>query len=274
MKALIVNADDLGLTPGINEAIRRAHVDGIVGSTSLLAVGRAFDDAVNILRATPTLDVGVHLALVGEDPPLCDDVPSLVDATGAFPLSYRTVVLRGLLGRVRIRDIRREFSAQIERVLDAGIPVTHLDTHQHTHLWPTVGAVVADLAKAYRIPAVRLPRSRSRGVTGLGVGVLGALLRRRLRRAGLRFPLDYAGLDEAGSMTQPVLLSALAGFPCCRGPVEINCHPGLADEAELARFDWGGYAWGAELAALTATSTREAIAAQGFTVVGFDGRRR
>ena len=69
--------------------MRAAHLDGVVTSTSVLAVGRAFEGAATMLRATPTLDVGAHLALVGEDPPLLParEIPTLVDADGAFPLS-------------------------------------------------------------------------------------------------------------------------------------------------------------------------------------------
>jgi len=161
-RLLIVTADDLGLTAGVNRAVRRAHLEGIVTSTSLLAVGRAFDDAAAMLRATPTLELGAHLALVGEDPPLltAHEVPTLVDRRGAFPLSYRTVVAHGLAGRIDPDDVRRELSAQLDRVLGVGVPVTHVDTHQHTHLWPAVGAVVTGLAVERGIAAVRLPRGR------------------------------------------------------------------------------------------------------------------
>ena len=149
---LIVSADDLGLTEGVNRAVLRGYRQGIVTSTSLLAVGRSFDDAVRMLLDNPGLDVGAHLAIVGEDPPLLTarEVPTLVDARGALPLSYRTVIQRGLLGRLDPDDVRREFAAQLERIRSAGITVSHVDTHQHTHLWPAVAGVLVELARHNR----------------------------------------------------------------------------------------------------------------------------
>ena len=272
-RLLVVTADDLGLTAGVNEAVRRGHVDGVVTATSLLAVGTAFDDAARVLRDHPTLEVGAHLALVGEDPPLLSarEVPTLVDRDGRFPLGYRTVVARGLAGRVDPDDVRRELAAQLERVRGVGLPVTHVDTHQHTHLWPVVGRVVTELALAAGIPAVRLPRSRAVGVTGVGVGVLGRGLRRRLERAGLTTTDDYAGLDEAGAMDEDRLVATLRAA-AARGArtLEVNTHPGVADDPHTARFAWG-YRWADELAALTSARTRAAVEACGYRLTGFAG---
>lgn len=270
-RLLIVTADDLGLTAGVNSAIRRAHLDGMVTATSLLAVGRAFDDAADMLRATPTLELGAHLALVGEDPPLLTarEVPSLVDRRGAFPLSYRTVVARGLAGRIDPDDVRRELAAQLERVLQVGVPVTHVDTHQHTHLWPAVGAVVTDLAVEHGIAAVRLPRSSARGVVGLGVSTLARRLARSLRRAGLTSTGDYAGLDEAGALDAArfrAAVSALAARDATAA--EINAHPSEPDDPDLGRFAWG-YRWADELAGLLDPQTRSFVDAAGYRLGGF-----
>lgn len=270
-RLLVVTADDLGLTAGVNRAVRRAHLEGVVTATSLLAVGRAFDDAAAMLRATPTLEAGAHLAVVGEDPPLLTarEVPTLVDRRGAFPLSYRTVVARGLAGRIDPDDLRRELGAQLDRVLGIGVPVTHVDTHQHTHLWPAVAAVVTELALARDVPVVRLPRSRARGVVGLGVRTLTEATARRLRRAGLTSTEDYAGLDEAGALdaarfTATVRSLAARGRPSA----ELNAHPGEAGDGELGRFAWG-YRWADELAALVDPATRSAVAAAGYELGGF-----
>lgn len=272
-RLLVVTADDLGLTAGVNDAVRQAHVHGVVTATSLLAVGSAFDDAARVLRDHPALEVGAHLALVGEDPPLLSarEVPTLVDRTGRFPLSYRTVVARGVAGRVDPDDVRRELGAQLERVRGIGLPVTHVDTHQHTHLWPTVARVVTELALAAGVPAVRLPRSRAVGVTGAGVGVLSHALRRRLARAGLTTTADYAGLDEAGAMDEARLVAVLRAA-AARGAssLEVNAHPGVEDDPDTGRFAWG-YRWADELAALTSPRTRAAVEAGGWTLTGFTG---
>ncbi|MEI2764772.1 MAG: ChbG/HpnK family deacetylase [Dermatophilaceae bacterium] len=274
-RALVVTADDLGLTVGVNRGIRRAHLDGIVTATSLLAVGGAFDDAVRMLRVTPTLDAGVHLALVGEDPPVltATEVPTLVDRRGRFPLTYRQFLVRAATGRVDDADVRRELQAQLARVRAGGIPVTHLDTHQHVHLWPTVASAVLDLAAEHGIGHVRLPRSHRAGPVSLGVNALSVALGRQLRRRGLPVA-DYAGLDEAGAMDRGAIGRALADLAWRRARgqrafAEINVHPGEVD-ADSARFAWG-YRWAQELAALVDPGTARDVAAAGFALVAFSG---
>jgi predicted glycoside hydrolase/deacetylase ChbG (UPF0249 family) len=139
------------------------------------------------------------------------------------------------------------------------VPVTHVDTHQHTHLWPAVAGVVVDLARAAGIPCVRLPGSRRLGPAGLGVRLLAGRLRRRLDRAGLVTTGSYAGLDEAGHLDGDRFAAALERLTAGGArTAEVNTHPGVAGEPDLTRFDWG-YRWGDELAMLTASSTRALV---------------
>jgi chitin disaccharide deacetylase len=270
-RLLVVNADDMGLTPGICRAVHRGHTDGVVTSTSVLAVGTAFDEAAAVLRDTPGLAVGAHLAIVGEDPPLLTaaEIPTLVGRDGRFPLSYRTVVARGAAGRIDPDDVRREFTAQLERVAGIGVGLTHLDTHQHTHLWPAVAAVVVELADRYGVPGVRLPTSRQRGPVGWGVRLLAGRLRTRLQQAGLATTADYAGLDESGALDGTRFALALSRLAAAGAPsAEVNTHPGEAGEAALGRFDWG-FRWADELAMLTAPGTRELIDRLGYRLGSF-----
>ena len=269
-RLLVVTADDFGLTDGVNRAVVRSHREGIVTSASLLAVGRAYRAAVELAQCTPTLAVGVHLAVVGEDPPLlaASEVPSLVEGTGHFPRSYHSVLRRAVLGRLNIEDVRREFRAQVERVLSDGVAVSHLDTHQHLHLWPPIAQVVSELAREFGIRAVRLPRSHRRSPVGLGVSVLAAALARRLDGAGLRHTADFAGLDEAGAMDR-ALTAALSGLGGRGGATaELNAHPGEAGDPDLARFTWG-YRWDRELAALTDPALPALIRDTGFRLVSW-----
>lgn len=273
-RLLVVNADDVGLTEGICRAVARAHRDGAVSSMSVLAVSRAFDTAAKVARDHERLSLGAHLALVGEDPPLLSakEIPSLVDSKGHFPLSYRTVVARGVTGRLDPADVRRELSAQLERILGIGVPVSHVDTHQHTHLWPGVAKVVCALARRHGIPAVRLPSSAKKfDPVGLGVGALSAALRRRLDAAGLVHPEGYAGLDEAGVLDPASFTAALDRFVAAgHRTAEINSHPGEAGEPDLARFaGWGNYTWGKELELLLDPSTKDAIARRGFRLASY-----
>jgi predicted glycoside hydrolase/deacetylase ChbG (UPF0249 family) len=270
-RLLVVNADDMGLTPGVCRAVHRSHTDGVVTSTSVLAVGTAFDEAAARLRDCADLAVGAHLALVGEDRPLLSaaEVPTLVDRDGRFPLTYRTVVARGLARRIDPDDVRREFRAQLDRVAGIGVGVTHLDTHQHTHLWPAVAGVVVDLAREHGIGSVRLPTSRRRGPVGAGVRLLAARLRSRLRRAGLTTTEDYAGLDESGALDTARFAGTLAELARdAAASVEVNAHPGEPGDPDLGRFDWG-FRWADELAMLTAPATRALVDRLGYRLGTF-----
>lgn len=270
-RLLVVNADDMGLSPGVCRAVQRAHAQGVVTSTSVLAVGTAFEQAARAVREAGNLGLGAHLALVGEDRPLlaAHEIPTLVDRQGRFPPSYRTAIARGAAGRIDPADIAREFRAQLQLVRGIGMPVTHVDTHQHTHLWPMVAAVVVDLAREVGISCVRVPASRRRGPLGAGVRLLAAQLRRRLDRAGLSTTGAYAGLDEAGQLDGRQFAAALRRLTDeGAGTAEVNTHPGEAGEPELARFDWG-YRWGDELAMLTAPSTRTLVERLGWRLGTF-----
>lgn len=265
-RLLIVTADDYGLTDGTSRGIVHAHRHGIVTTASILAVGKAFELAASWAEAEPNLAVGAHLAMVGEDPPLLSaaEIPTLVDARGRFPVSWRGLVVRAMAGRVDPDEVHREFSAQIERIRGAGLEITHLDTHQHVHLWPAVAGVVVGLAGEHGIPAIRVPRSRSRLPVGIGVDTLSRRLRRRARTAGLVVTDDYAGLDDAGRMDRRTLARTIAavGAGVAR-TVEINVHPGEPGDPELERFEWG-YDWAGELDALVDPGARALVASLGF----------
>jgi predicted glycoside hydrolase/deacetylase ChbG (UPF0249 family) len=261
----------MGLTPGVCRAVLRAATEGVVTSTSVLAVGTAFEEAAARLRDCGGLAVGAHLALVGEDRPLLSaaEVPTLVDRDGRFPLSYRTVVARGLARRIDPEDVRREFRAQLERVTGIGVGVTHLDTHQHTHLWPAVAGVVVDLARENGISSVRLPTSRRRGPVGSGVRLLAGRLRSRISRAGLTTTEDYAGLDESGVLDAARFAGTLRELARTgASSVEVNTHPGEPGDPDVGRFAWG-FRWADELAMLTAPATRALVDRLGYRLGSF-----
>jgi predicted glycoside hydrolase/deacetylase ChbG (UPF0249 family) len=267
-RLLIVNADDYGLTEGISRGILHAHRHGVVTSTSVLANAPALDRVAGWLREQPTLGVGVHLALVGEDPPLLStrEIPTLIDGRGRFPASWRSFLLRAAARRIDRADLRRELGAQIERVRGLGVRPTHLDTHQHLHLWPLVAAVVTELASEQAVPAIRVPRSRGRRAAGMLVAPLAAALAHRADACGLSYPAWAAGFDEAGQLDRRRLGDTLATLARRAAPsVELCAHPGEPDDAERARYRWG-YRWPEELEALCHPGTRQAILRHGFTL--------
>ena len=249
MRRLVVNADDLGLTIGVNDGIFDAHEHGILISASLLANAPATADAARLARSPPTLGVGVHLTLVDGDPVLPPDhVPTPVEDDERFRRSWKPFIVACLTGRVSMLEVEHELTAQIERVLAAGIKPTHLDAHKHVHAYPPVFAIVARLAMRYGISAVRNPYERSLSSVNhdsratRGIVRRQALLnaagwpwarhnRRTAAALGLRTP-DFIGRIHAGVMNATTI-QALVGT--IRGGVtELMVHPGYIDSA-LAR---------------------------------------
>jgi chitin disaccharide deacetylase len=162
MIVAVVNADDFGLSVSTNAGIRDAYEHGILRSASLMANGEGFDDAVSQVKELPGLGVGIHLSLVGERPIAPPHkLRGLIGSDGRLPPSYADFARGYLLRKFTPREVHREMEAQIARVLHAGIRPTHLDSHQHVHLMPGVFDLTLDLAEAYKIRVVRVPRDRA-----------------------------------------------------------------------------------------------------------------
>jgi len=266
-RLLIVNADDYGLTEAVSRGILRAHRDGIVTSTSILALAPGFANSVKWLADEAHLGAGVHLALVGEDPPMLTaaEVPTLVDGRGRLATNWKAFLARAATGRIDPADVARECRAQLEAVRCAGVEVTHLDTHQHLHLWPMVRDVVLDLAATAGVNAIRVPRSTT-AFPGAGVNVLARALAKRAAARGLAFPAQAAGVDEAGAMDGPAIARALERLAASgASAVELSTHPGEAEDPDRHRYRWE-YRWEAELAALVADETRDVVAGLGFVL--------
>jgi predicted glycoside hydrolase/deacetylase ChbG (UPF0249 family) len=265
-RLLIVNADDYGLTPAVSRGILRAHRQGIVTSTSVLTLAPGFREAGAWLAQVPSLGIGVHLAAVGEDPPLLPsgEVRSLVDPAGRLPADWKRFLIRAVTGRIRPAELERELAAQIERVLELGVPVTHLDTHQHLHLWPSVREAVIRLARRFGIRAIRIPRASVRRMPGPGMALLAARLQRRASEEGLAFPDATAGFEESGRMGPARLFRVIDRLARSGArAAEIIVHPGESSDPDRERYAWG-YRWGEELEALLDGAARGHIARAGF----------
>ncbi|MFZ0744059.1 MAG: ChbG/HpnK family deacetylase [Terracidiphilus sp.] len=159
MNRLIVNADDFGLTAGVNRAIIELHRAGVLTSTTLMAKATATEEAIELAHANPTLGVGCHVVLVDGDPVLSPDrIPTLVDEkTGQFPIKLGEFLMRLFTGRIRTAEIEAEAAAQIALLQNRGLRLTHIDTHKHTHMFPPVLRAVLRAATAAGIHAVRNP---------------------------------------------------------------------------------------------------------------------
>ncbi len=280
MKRLIVNADDFGLCASVNRGILEAHRNGIVTSATLLANAPGFQDAVALARETPTLGVGVHLNLTRGrplSPPA--EVPSLVRQDGAFaygPWGLPWAIVRG---RMALRDVRREWAAQVARVRGAGIAPTHLDSEKHVHLLPPLFEVAISLAQAEGILALRagaepgllacLAPGNPQWYKAAILAPLGRRARRRAAQAGLRAPDRVLGIVDGGRLDGARLprLLGRAGD----GVAELICHPGYESPElrELGGEAGGGYrpsAREAEIRALTGPGLRQELQDRGIAL--------
>jgi chitin disaccharide deacetylase len=248
MKQLILNADDFGLTSGVNEGIIRAHRDGILTSTTLMANASAFEDAVERARENLSLGVGVHLVLVdGRAVAPLDEVASLVDENGELP-SLGTLVARVSAGLIRDEHIERELRAQIEKVRAAGIEPSHVDSHKHTHAHPRVMELVARVARQCGIVRIRKPFEALRAswsstrIEGVGAATqLMAAAATQIsaprfagvsREYALQSPHRFLGVATTGQISSVVLRRMIDTLE--DGTTEIMLHPGICDD-ELSR---------------------------------------
>jgi chitin disaccharide deacetylase len=273
---LVVNADDFGLSESVNEGILFAHRRGIVTATSLMAVGRAFDHAVDCCRSAPGLDVGVHLTLVAERPLLPGS--SLAGPNGRFPAGAGALLRRYLAGGIRLDEVRAEWSAQIERVLEEGIAVSHLDSHQHVHALPGLAEVCLELAARYGIPFVRLPCERlamdqpsslhglKRLFGAASLRVAWSLARLAGARQAAHPPLQFLGFRDGGRLNLERLRRLIRELKT-GGVYELMCHPGLTPDEPAIR-SWG-YGHEEELLGLTHPSLRTELSARGIRLCRF-----
>ncbi len=246
MGQLIVNADDFGLTSGVNRAIIELHQAGVVTSASLMARASATEEAIELAVRTPTLGVGCHVVLVDGAPVLPpDQIPSLVDSrTGHFPSSLNTFFARLFTGRIRSAEIEAEAGAQIDFLQQRGVPLTHIDTHKHTHVLPGVLRPVLRAARRHRIRAIRNPfepqwSSRAtRRAPWMRLAQVGALrwlepvCRRILYQEGFVTTSGTIAVAGTGVLDSATLRSLLQSLP--PGTWELVTHPGYND-ADLDR---------------------------------------
>jgi chitin disaccharide deacetylase len=277
LKQLIVTADDLGLTPGVNRGILRAFQDGIVTSASLLVTGSAFEEAVTLARQNPELDVGLHLTLVEQPAILGHELlPTLVDETGRFPRTAGEFLRRAFLGHISWDQIEREITAQVARFQKTGLRLSHLDSHQHLHMFPPVFQIIRRLTRGMDNVWIRNPAGpwrKSPGVrTGRWLQQLGlnmTCLSARVLHGPplLRTPDGMYGFEVGGCLTRRALDQILCRIP--DGLYELICHPGEDDVDTRTRFSHWGYRWAEELKALTARETRVVLKEQGIALTSF-----
>jgi hopanoid biosynthesis associated protein HpnK len=247
VRRLIVNADDFGLTRGVNRAIVESHCDGIVTSSTLMANGQAFEDAIAHAKSASRLSVGCHVVLVDGSPVLSGQQAStLFDQKaddGRFYDGLGAFALRAVSGRVDADEIEAEVTAQIRKLQSAGVSVSHLDTHKHTHILPQVLRALLRAARTCGVPAVRnpfgpvrfsilakYPRLWKRYGQVTVLNRLGGRFRNSVSNAGMLTTDGTVGVVATGAMDSYLFRSIVDSLP--EGTWELVCHPGYND-AEL-----------------------------------------
>lgn len=287
MRRLIINADDFGLTAGVNRAIVEAHEHGVVTSATLMANGPAFDEAIGLAQSRPRLGVGCHVVLVDGAPLLNKtDVASLLDSGGDSSVGprFREGITRfgalALMGRLAADEIEAEATAQIRKLQSAGVSVTHLDSHKHTHLFPHVLRPLLRAAANCGVRAIRNPLERMQGSQLAAspslwkrwaeVGLLRSLARQfreAVQQSGISTPDGTLAIVATGSLNERLLRLMVENLP--DGTWELVCHPGYND-ADLQKVHTRlRESREHELRILTSSSTRDLLAANGVELVSF-----
>jgi predicted glycoside hydrolase/deacetylase ChbG (UPF0249 family) len=287
VKSLIVNADDLGWTEGVNRGILEAFQHGIVTSASLIANGAAFAGGVAAARSAPGLPVGVHLNL-SDGPPLAspETVPSLLRKGGEFAGGPERLLLRRARRGLLLEEVETEWDAQIRRVRDAGIAPTHLDGHKHVHMLPGLFEIALKLAKRHGIGAIRVSLEASslraalaygakqnsgvvlkQGVQARGLKLLARDARQQAGRAGISTADYFCGIAQTGELTREGVEQFLKSLPA--GATELMCHPGYADAALQKTPTRLQLSRETELRILTDTGIRNLVASLGIRLIDY-----
>jgi hopanoid biosynthesis associated protein HpnK len=283
VRRLIINADDFGLTHGVNRAIAEGHVRGVVTSTTLMANSRAFDEAVLIAKSSDKWSVGCHLVLVDGEP-LIDPgrLPTLVPGRNShkFRDGVGILALQSLAGRVDSDQVEAESIAQIRKLQASGINVSHVDTHKHTHIFPGVLDGILRAARICGVSAIRNPfesfaadfaRNRKqlwkRYVQVRFIRRLGSPFRKAVQKAGMRTPDGTFGIVVTGHLDRQLFQGIAENIP--EGTWEFVCHPGYLDEDLQAIPTRLRESRTAELELLTSRETREVLASRDVELITY-----
>ena len=287
MRRLIVNADDFGLTAGVNRAIVEAHARGIVTSSTLMANGRAFDDAVRLANTVPRLSVGCHVVLIDGEPvvnaELLPSIASTPSGSARFRDGLKSFAVRALAGRLDPGEIEAEVSAQIHKLQAAGINVSHVDTHKHTHLFPGVLRPLLRAARICGVCAVRNPFGPRRPLKSAELltrptlwtryaevrllRTLATKFRDAAKRENMFTPDGTLGIVVTGALDETLFRSIAEIIP--EGTWEFVCHPGYNDEDLKSAKTRLRESRETELRVLTLPGTRELLLNRGIELISY-----
>ena len=277
MKKLIINADDFGLTNGINKGVILAHKKGILTSATLIPNMPAFKEAIILAKENKTLGIGIHLNII-RGKPVSDPqkVETLLNNKGNF-LTIYPFLKKFISRKINIKEIEYEFSAQIEKVLKEGIEITHFDSEKHIHSLPAIMRIVIKLAKKYEIPRIRFINEfcLSFDIRALKAGIISYLnkkMKKEILKAGILIPDKFYGICESGKMNVKKFKKILSNIS--PGITEIMTHPGIIDaDYKKIEQEYGYYYLGKEreeeLKALTSTDLKNIIEKENIQLINY-----
>jgi predicted glycoside hydrolase/deacetylase ChbG (UPF0249 family) len=288
---LIVNADEFGLTEGVNHGILKVHRQGIVTSTTMVANEHAFDHAVAVAQKERSLAIGVHLNITHGSPVLPEvRVFSLVDEEGLFYRRKR-FLQRMVAGQIDIVHVEDEFRAQIEKVMEAGLQPSHLDSHESIHMYPAIFRVLAGLAREFRLPVRLQDEPMSRNSFASSAAYLRYLSSEAFAKNQVMKALSHRYRVLLRDWGIPTSDNFLSTFNCLRkdpdnleraltreienlrpGVTELMVHPGFSDSLLESSLD-GGYQAAMlreeEVRILTDPRLREMLAQRGIRLIDY-----
>jgi chitin disaccharide deacetylase len=282
VRRLIVNADDFGLTSGVNRAIVEGNRSGIVTSATLMANAKATDAAIDLAKAQPGLKTGCHVVLI-DGVPLKANLQSLTNGSPRFRTSLKEFSIAALRKQISAEEVQQEVEAQVRKVQSRGITLTHLDSHKHTHMFPHILRPLLRAAKACGIRAVRNPFEplrcwppvmvlntpglwlRSAGV--MAFQMFAADFHSAVKEEGMVSPDGTVGIAVTGMLDQKWLSRILEALP--EGTWELVCHPGYSDADLQAAGTRLTQSREIELSALTSEETKKALAHRQIDLISY-----
>lgn len=279
LKKLIVNADDFGLHTLINQGIIKGYREGFITSASIMPGAPAFEEAVALAKNNPGLGIGVHLTLVGGVRPVLPraKISTLVDKDGLLLPDYIAFAKKFYSGGISFAQLEAELRAQIEKALGCGVKITHVDSHQHTHVLPKINPLVIKLCNEYNIKRERVPKEKiffsggfhagiGRKIGRGGLSFCAALAERAAQRENILHPDYFFGMLAGGHLNANLVKNILLALPA--GVSEIMTHPGLETETLAKIFPWG-YTWETELASYLDEENKALIEKEGVRLINF-----
>ena len=274
MKNMIVNADDFGLTEGINNGIVDGFKNGIITSASLMATMPAFEHAVELATEHPGLDIGAHVSLTLGKPCSLNNKLWPILGEGEFIRSLGRLTWCVYAGRIHPRDIKEEISAQIKKIQETGLKITHLDGHQHIHMLPCLLEAITVSMREYQIPFIRIPDEaawpkKPDTIKGWGLffmSLFSKFFRKKIAGTGLKTADHFFGLSRTEKMSMDDLIYVLNSSK--PGINELMCHPGYKD-ACFSLICKAPFLREEELAALTSREASDFIIKNGIKLTGY-----